>query len=351
MTTSFSDLVDQANQALEADPLMMNMAEGARPRFEAYYATFSVCSHKVRAVLAERKIPHSGHVLKLFARAEALPENYLPSYVRMRMQGAPNAKMVSAYTGQSSVTSEGFDPCVVPTLVDHETERVIVDSAVICHYLDEHADTGSALIPEALRAEVEHQITLVDQAPHVAVLYGKNPHGDDRPESIAKPIEGVHDRKVSYLRAAKALVPDEAGLQAAYDAKIQKEESAKDFVYDRDSMIEAHERMRDHVAALEQQLSRHDGPWACGSEYTMADIMWSVSLFRLKWLGLAKHWETDGANPRVADYVAKAFMRPSFRQAVIDFPLSTPPSPHLEPEAPYAGELHKTWASMTPPAN
>jgi 2,5-dichlorohydroquinone reductive dechlorinase len=348
MTLSFSDLVQHANEALEVPPETHFANGSGKPRFEAYFATFSVCSHKVRAVLAEKKIPHIAHVMRLFARADSIPDNYLPGYVRMRLQGAPDARLVGAYTGQSSVESEGFDPCVVPTLVDHLHQRVVVDSAVICEYLDREAEQGQLLVPAALSSEISRQIKLVDQAPHVAVLYGKNPHGDTRPESIAKPIEGVHDRKIAYLKAAKAMVPDEPALIAAYNAKIKKEESAKGFIYERDQMLDAHLRMREHVSALQQQLATHSGTWVLGDTYTMADIMWSVSLFRLKWLGLGHLWEADSANARVAQYVEQAFMRPSFRQAVIDFPMSTPPTPHIETSANYAQNLHRLWRESTP---
>src|SRR3546814_10752860 len=56
-------------------------------------------------------------------------ENYCPQYVRLRLRSEAAAKHrpVSSFTGQSSVDSEGFDPLVVPTLVDHETGRILAD--------------------------------------------------------------------------------------------------------------------------------------------------------------------------------------------------------------------------------
>ena len=42
------------------------------------------------------------------------PENYRPEYVRMRLRGAPNARLVDGYTGASAVTTEGFDPASCP---------------------------------------------------------------------------------------------------------------------------------------------------------------------------------------------------------------------------------------------
>ncbi|MEL7028529.1 MAG: glutathione S-transferase family protein [Pseudomonadota bacterium] len=263
----------------------------------------------------------------------------------MRLQGAGNARLVSDYSGQSSVASEGFDPCVVPTLADHHRKRVVVDSAKICAYLDRET-SGPQLAPDALTEGIAAQIALVDQAPHVAVLYGPHPDGDDRPGLLAAGLSGVHDRKIRHLEALIASVADEPSLVAAYQAKIAKEASAKNFVYDPQAMVDAHRRMEHHVAALESQLAGHNGEWVIGDDYTMADIMWTVSLFRLKWLGLGGLWEASNGAPRVADYVQRAFARPSFQDAVINWPRSTPPSDHIEKTAPYAQHLHTAWREM-----
>ena len=59
----------------------------------------------------------------------------------------------------------------MPTLVHHERQEVIVDSARICEHLDREWDTGDALIPESLAGEVPVQVDEVDRAPQVAVLY------------------------------------------------------------------------------------------------------------------------------------------------------------------------------------
>ena len=75
-----------------------------------------------------------------------IPANYRPGYVRLRLQGAPNLQYAEGYTGQSSVTTEGFDPCVVPTLVDHEKACVVIDSARICNYLDREVDSDPVLM-------------------------------------------------------------------------------------------------------------------------------------------------------------------------------------------------------------
>ncbi|MEM8935017.1 MAG: glutathione S-transferase family protein [Pseudomonadota bacterium] len=345
---SFSDLIATANEGLgkagQGKPIRLK--DGDKARFEVYYAPFSVCSHKVRNVLAEKQVPYLEHRMNLSMTETRPPDCYLPGYVKMRMAGAPGAALVDGYTGRSSVESEGFDPCVVPTLIDHEKQRVIVDSARICNYVDQEFDIGPRLSPDNQKDAIEAQISLIDQAPHVAVLYGEPPdRDDDRPQVIAKAIDGVHDRKIKNLEALKATVDDPA-LIAAYDAKIAKEATAKDFIYTKSAMIEAHKGMKDHVAALEAQLNTHSGKWVMGDDYTMADIMWTISIFRLKWLGLGHLWETPGLAPRVSEYVQHAFLRPAFKDSVIDWPMSTPPSPHIEPSAPYAQTLHATWRDL-----
>ena len=70
--------------------------------------------------------------------------------------------------------------------------------------------------------------------------------------------------------------------------------------------------------------------WICGDVFTMADIHWAVSLFRLKWLGMAFTWEGGHAlnqteRPHATGYADRLFNRQSFRDAVIYWP-GNPPS-------------------------
>ena len=310
-------------------------ATGGGPRFELYHCALSLCSMKVRCVMFEKNIPFFSHDMNIMPAGKFVPENYRPAYVRMRMQGAPGAKLASGYTGQSSVTTEGFDPCVVPTLVDHEKTRVVVDSSKICEYLDAEAGEGPRLIPEELSEQVLAQIEIIDRAPHVAALYGANPDGDRRADGLAKRIEGVQERKNVALRAMKAAVPGDQDLQAAYDAKISKETNSFEFGHDPERMREAYQAMSLHVADLENQLAAHSGQWAMGDSYTMADIMWTVSLYRVKWLGLGHFWEGSEDYPRATAYMERAFQRPSFRAGVIDWPCAYSPSPHVDEFTPF----------------
>ena len=327
---SLSQLVEAANAPFTSAyrNRVVNGEGGGSPRFELYHAAPSLCSMKVRTVLAEKDVPYRSHDLNLMIRKGQAPECYLPGYVRLRLQGAPNAELAREYTGQSSVTTEGFDPCVVPTLVDHAAERVVVDSARICAYIDEHTE-GERLTPEALSNEVGDQVAIVDQAPHVAVLYGAHPDGDVRPPALGRNIAGVHAKKIAALGALKATVRGDAELTAAYDSKTAKEAGGGAFMLDADRMREAHRAMDAHVGKLEDQLASHAGPWALGDRFTMADVMWTVSLFRMKWLGIGGAWELDDARGNVRAYVERAFRRPAFRAGVFDWPGAYPPSPHV----------------------
>ena len=112
---------------------------GSKPRFELYHASLSLCSFKVRTTLAEKGLAYSSHALSIMPAGKAIPQNYRPEYVRLRLKGQEKQKLVSGYTGASSVAEDGFDPCVVPTLVDHQEGRVVIDSKNICEFLDEAA--------------------------------------------------------------------------------------------------------------------------------------------------------------------------------------------------------------------
>ena len=395
---AFEQLVAAANEVL-AHPrrdATIGVDDGsatATPRFELHHAAPSLCSFKVRTVLFERGIPFRSHDMNILPSGGSIPENYRPEYVRLRMHGAPNAKLVDGCTGASSVATEGFDPCVVPTLVDHEKERVVVDSARICEHLDREWTLGDPLMPDGMADEIRSQIDLVDRAPHVAVLYGAHPESDNRPDGLRVNIKDVHAKKIAAIEVMmgevrakmKTKMNNAEETLAAYRAKIIKESSASQFVYDGQRMRAAHEAMGEHVEALATQLEGGAGPWALvscpinrwvlaarpfrlpaseerdnavwqaphkaeqrgpgveratdnhtylsdrtlGDRYTLADVMWTNSLYRLKWLGMGHLWEERLDRAGVVEYSQRAFERPSFRRAVIQWPVAYGPSPHV----------------------
>lgn len=325
---AFRKLVSDANASLR-NGYKNKLTGSGEARFELYHSAPSLCSHKVRTTLAEKQAAYISHDMVIMPMGKFIPQNYRPEYVRLRLRGAPGAKLVSGYTGESSVTQQGFDPCVVPTLVDHEAMRVVIDSQAICEYIAANVSTGTNLIPEHLKADIQTQVDLVDRAPHVAVLYGAHPDDDRRPAGLRDRIAGVHARKIRVLETLINHIGDDAELRAAYESKISKELAAGEFVKTPDEMREAHKQMAAHVVDLENHLqSQTAGPWVLGEQFTLADIVWTQSLWRMKWLGMSDNW-ANGQNPSVAKYTERAFQRPSFRSAVVEWPGAYAPSPHL----------------------
>jgi len=319
MDKELENLVAATNAPL-SEPEMNRTIGSGTPRFELYHFALSLCSQKVRACLAEKDATFIAHDINL---QMPLLGNYDPGYVSLRLAAETRSGFATGYTGRSSVETEGFDPAVVPTLVDHIAGVVVVDSVAICRHIDVVTEPAGSLIPVALEKDIARELAIVDATPHVAVLYGAHPDGDFRPERLQKGMPGVHNRKISKIKTARDLALDNPALVAAYDAKIAKEEAAKDFVASSDLMRASVNEFLSIVAELETRLS--DGRnWICGDRFSLADVFWGVSLFRLKWLGMAFVWEgghplNDVARPAVESYGSRLFARSAFRKAAIDW--------------------------------
>ena len=313
-------LVADANAPL-TDPAMNRTIGDAEARFKLYHFALSLCSQKVRACLAEKGASYTAHDINLQL---PLLGNYDPAYVRLRLAAKPDAAFATKYTGRSSVASEGFDPAVVPTLVDQFSGEVVVDSLAICRHIDATFEGTARLVPSGLEGSVLYELEVVDATPHVAIFYGAHPEIDFRPERLRKSMPGVHDRKIAKIKTARSLAADDPNLTAAYDAKIAKEEAGKTHVLTPERMRRSTTETLGIVAELDKRLS--DGrTWICGSTFTLADVFWAVSLFRLKWLGMAFAWRgghelNSAEQPAAAAYGSRLFDRPAFGTAVIDWP-------------------------------
>lgn len=320
MAKNVSKLVAQANAALN-DPDMNRTIGDGPVRFELYHFAFSLCSQKVRLCLAEKAAAYIAHDINLSSPHLG---NYDPAYVRLRLQARGSEELASGYTGRSSVQTEGFDPAVVPTLVDHDAQVVVADSLKICRYIDNVTAPKDTLIPENLTEDVAQELAIVDATPHVALLYGGHPEFDFRPDRIRNGMSGVHARKIAKIRRAREQSEGDNDLVAAFDAKIAKEEAAQSFVANKAQMREAIDEILHIVADLDSRLA--DGrEWICGHQMTLADLMWSVSLFRLKWMGAAFAWSgnhklNDRPCKYVQPYAERLFTRPTFRAAIVDWP-------------------------------
>ena len=170
--TEFAAIVAVANKDLKNKNYNkpIGVPNGHDTRFELYHSAPSLCSHKVSTVLAEKHIPYMSHDMSIMPIGKAIPQNYRPSYVRLRMLGANDRNYATDYNGVSSVDTQGLDPCVVPTFVDHEAACVVLDSQKICEYLDAHGEPKNSLLPKKLANRASQHIEQVDEAPHVAFL-------------------------------------------------------------------------------------------------------------------------------------------------------------------------------------
>ena len=338
---SASDVLVSLVSAINAeltDPhrnhLVAGQGEGP-VRFELYHAGLSVCSQKVRTVLAEKRAAYVSHEMAILNSRgiysdELTPaENYSSNYVRLRLHGAERLglELASGHRGVSSVETEGFDACVVPTLVDHAKARVIVDSKRICEYLDQELADSGRLIPEdpAGAEAVLHQVDIVDQTPQPALLYGFHPDDDQRPDFIKGAMSDVYDLKVEALEQLIAANSDDPLVVAAYRAKISKEEGGKKLQHDVNFQHATRTEVQRILQGLEEQLSTHQDLWVCGATVTLADLTWGVNLYRMHWLGLASMWKDL---PRVGEYAKRLYQLPSLWNAVIRFPSPMPQSPH-----------------------
>ena len=228
-----------------------------------YNAAHSTCSQKVRICLAEKNLPFEDIKLDLGKAKEHLR----PEYLRINPNG------------------------VVPTLVDDG--RTIIDSSVICEYLDEKYPQ-IRLSPEDLveRAKMRAWMRFLEEVPTAAVRVpsfnmGFLPRYDgmDRAkfESVESDVRPI--RKQFYRRMGTNGFKRE-DVQASLD-----------------QIANTCTRMN---AALET------GPWLLGETYTLADIIVTPLIDRMADLGLDYIWREKF--PLVTDWYARMQARPAFKQ-------------------------------------
>ena len=285
------------------------------PRFELFHAPNSICSQKVRTVLAHHGTPYVSHSMDLFAG-----QTYLPAYVRLRMIGCERlgGPLVSAHTGSTSVSAGGCDPAVVPTLVDREAGDVLVDSKRICLYLDELA--GSLLRPPRLASKIDAEITVVDNLPNYQMLSGRPPGEDLRPPS-QRGKTGVEFAMSKVGRCDRYLAEfaDDAVLVRAYSAKRAKEQMAADRLFSAEAMRATYDKAEAACVDLDRALAKRGTRWLLDDEVTLADLYWALEFVRMKNLGAQAFW-TSGTRPALAAYAERCEAIPAVRSAVIEWP-------------------------------
>ncbi len=307
-------LVERARAALGADAEPIGGTDPA-PRFTLFHGANSICSQKVRAVLEHHRLACTGHTLNMFRG-----QTYLPEYVRLRMVGCDEAglALVSLHTGSTATSAGGCDGAVVPTLVDWQARRVIVDSLRICLYLDAQMPDAARLRPDALAAPIDAQLAIVDHLPNYQMLMGRQPGGNENDDTRDRRGSHFSMNKVAWCDQYLRAHADDPVLVRAYSAKRAKELSAATTLFSPEAMAAAYETAEAALNRLDAEL-RAGGTWLFGDQPGMADIFWGIELLRMHNTGAASFWEA-GRLPRVAAFAAATRTLPAIRTAILDWP-------------------------------
>ena len=229
-----------------------------------YNAPHSTCSQKVRICLAEKGLAFEDVRLDLGKGKDQLK----PDYLKLNPNG------------------------VVPTLVDDG--NVIVDSSVICEYLDEKFP-APPLVPThpAERAKMRAWMRYFEEVPTAAVRVpsfnmGFLPRfaGLDEAQFRAEQSDIRPVRKHFYRRMGTTGF-GRADVEAALD------------------------QIDSTCARMNAALA--DGPWLMGMQYTLADIVVTPSIDRMADLGFASIWIDK--YPHVTAWYARMQTRHAFQQA------------------------------------
>lgn len=241
---------------------------------ELYHFPGSLCSQKVKLVLAEKDLEWKSHLINLLTF-----ENLQPGYVRMN----PKA--------------------VVPTLV-HDG-KIICDSLAIIRYIDE-AFPDRKLTPNnsKLLSEMNRWIDLQDKFPMRELMYGN-----------MKGIDGIVSRR--SVRTKKDLIPklmrEHPELYTQYLAKLKDVEQWNATIEASAQVAKINERLNPILDQLEHRLTY--GEWLCESTYSLADSVWTAVLNRLEELKFDVLW-SNGQREAIASYIERLKARPSFKIAI-----------------------------------
>ena len=229
-----------------------------------YNAPHSTCSQKVRICLAEKGLPFEDIRLDLGKGKDQLK----PEYLALNPNG------------------------VVPTLVDDG--EVIIDSSVICEYLDEKYPAPK-LSPDnvAQRAKMRAWMRYLEEVPTVAVR--------------------VPSFNMGFLPRYEGLNEEQFRVEQSDVRTIRKHFYRRmgPTGFKRADVEAALEQIASTCARMDAALAK--GPWLMGAQYTIADIVVTPSIDRMADLGYSHIW--DEKYPRVADWYARMQARPAFQQA------------------------------------
>jgi glutathione S-transferase len=228
-----------------------------------YHNDMSVCAAKVRTVLHEKNIEWEGVHMDLRAGDTQAPE-----YLKLN----PNA--------------------VVPTLV--HGGQVIIESTVICEYLDDAFPQNPLKGDSVERARMRLWTKQLDEGLHIAVgnlslcIAFRHQHLKKTPQQLEAYLDGIPSAETRERRRK--------GIELGMESP---------------TFLPSLERWHRFMADAERALA--DGDWLAGRTYSLADIGYMPYMIRLEHLGLDALW---ARRPRVAAWRERIFVKPSYKAAV-----------------------------------
>ncbi len=229
---------------------------------ELYHFHKSTCSQKVRICLAEKQLDWVSHHVDLPGG-----EHVRPPYLALNPNG------------------------VVPTLVHNG--QPIIESTVICEYLDELYPGEPRLSPEdpLMRARMRVWLRFIDEVPSMAIRVPTF-------QEIQLPrFQQMTEEEFDAFADANPL--RKPFLKRMGRAGFSAEDCAM-----------AIEQLDQSLGRMEEALGR--GAWLVDDHYSIADICIAPLLQRMEDLGMADRW---ARRPRVADWYARIRARPAYQTA------------------------------------
>ena len=227
-----------------------------------YHAPHSTCSQKVRYVLHEKGLEFKAIALNLGAKDQLKPE-----YLALNPNG------------------------VVPTLVDDG--QPIIDSSVICEYLDEkHAH--NSLTPSDIvdRARMRAWMRFIEEVPTSAI---RIPSFN---RAFLSRFDGLDQKRFE---------DEQVNVRTTRRELFARMGSPKGFA---DEDVDASLRqLGETCRRMDRALS--EGPWLLGAQFTLADVMVMPTIDRMNDIGLSSVWESQ--YPGVAGWYMRIQQRPAFR--------------------------------------
>jgi len=232
---------------------------------ELYHNNMSVCAQKVRLVLAEKNLQPTEYHMNL-----RNGDTHTPEYLRLNPKG------------------------VVPTLVDDGA--VIVESTVICEYLEE-AYPDIPLRPAAplARAGMRQWTLLPDTALHQACGF------------VSVGVAWRHQ----MIAAGGAQLANRSKKAAVSPAMLDIIKNGVESPH-MQGALQVYDQV---IESMAQALSTNE--WLAGNEYTLADASLLPYVLRLEHLAMDWMW-ADEQRHAVQDWYERSRQRANYR-AIADY--------------------------------